>query len=227
MATTEPPAGPPAVSSIERVRRAYDARPQSDYIFSFWTSFGWTILTCGIYGFYVIYQLVRRSRDHNQRRLELLDAANAVAWERANAAGKADELHPRFERIAAELGVLRAMTTDFRDPVIWTVLSLVASGIIHIILYIFLDGDLVKHDRAERAIETELAAIYGALGVQLPGPTGEAKQPHNYAGRVIAAIFSLGVYALFWLYNIMDDGNRHFAENWAWEDSLAQAVQGG
>ena len=34
-----------------------------------------------------------------------------------------------------------------------------------------------------------------------------------------------GIYAFFWLYNVMEDGNRHFATNWAWEDSLAQALQ--
>ena len=224
----QPPPGqpPPTYGPADRVVFASQRRYESDYLFSFWTAFGWTILTCGIYGFYVLYQLVRRSRDHNQRRLELLDAANAVAWERANAAGKAEELRPRFERIAAELGVLRAMTTEFRDPVIWTVLSLVASGVVHIILYIFLDGDLVKHDRAERVIETELAAVYGALGIQLPGPTGEPKQPHKYAGRVVATIFSLGVYALWWLYNIMEEGNRHYAENWVWEDALSAGLAG-
>ena len=69
------------------MRAAYLRRHESDYIFDFWTAFGWTMLTCGIYLVYVVYQLVRRSRDHNLRRLELLDAANAVAWERADRAG--------------------------------------------------------------------------------------------------------------------------------------------
>src|SRR5436305_7056094 len=148
MATPTPPPAPSA-SPVERIQRAYAARAESDYIFSFWTAFGWTLLTCGIYGFYVVYQLTRRSRDHNQRRLELLDAATAAAWERAQSSGRADELRPRFESMGMHLGVLRNMTTDFRDPVIWTVLRLVASSIVDIILFILLDGDLVKHDTAE------------------------------------------------------------------------------
>src|SRR3954471_8680772 len=97
-----PPAAPPA----ERIRSAYAARAESDYIAKFWTAFGWTILTCGIYGLYVIYQLVRRSRDHNRRRLEELDAATALAWERAQAAGQSDSLRPQFERVGAEMNVL-------------------------------------------------------------------------------------------------------------------------
>ncbi|MBV8981072.1 MAG: DUF4234 domain-containing protein [Acidimicrobiia bacterium] len=223
-ATTPPPV--PTANAVDRVRAAYASRSESDYIFSFWSSLGWTLVTCGLYGFYVFYQLVRRSRDHNRRRLELLDAATAAAWDRAQAAGRADELRPRFESMGLHLGVLRQMTTDFRDPLIWLVLRVVASTIVDVILYILLDGDLVKHDAAERAAEAELAGIYSALGMQLATPTGEPKQAHNYVGRIIATIFSLGFYFLWWTYNVMDDANRHFEENWVWEDSLRAALGG-
>ncbi len=207
------------------MKQSYATRAESDYIFNFWTSLGWTILTCGIYGFYVLYQLVRRSRDHNRRRLELLDAATAVAWERAQSEGRADELRPRFENMGIHLGVLRQMTTNFRDPVIWTVLRLLGS-IVDIIVFILLDGDLVRHDAAERAAEAELAGIYGALGAQLTPPTGAPKQAHNYVARVIVTIVTIGIYFLWWTYNIMDDANRHFEENWVWEDNLRHALGG-
>jgi len=215
------------------VRAAYLRRHDSDYIFDFWTAFGWTVLTCGVYLVYVVYQLVRRSRDHNQRRLELLDAANSVAWERATAQGLADELRPNFERVATHLEGLRRLTAEFRDPTVWLVLMIVgvlvsASWIVAVVAFVLLDGDLVKHDYDEGGAENELAYLYTRLGtpVNAPDPS-RLHQPENYVGRIIATIFTCGIYGLFWLYNIMDDGNRHFAENWAWEDSLAQAVQCG
>jgi Domain of unknown function (DUF4234) len=226
MASPSQPPVPASASPVERIQRAYAERAQSDYIFNFWTSLGWTILTCGIYGFYVIYQLVRRSRDHNRRRLELLDAATAAAWDRAQSAGRADELRARFESMGVHLGVLRQLTTNFRDPIIWTVLRLVASTIIDIIVFILLDGDLVKHEAAERAAEAELAGIYGALGADLAMPTTEPKQPHNYVARVLVSIVTVGIYFLWWTYNVMDDENRHFEENWAWEDNLRHALGG-
>ncbi|MET1001345.1 MAG: hypothetical protein ABWZ15_06000, partial [Acidimicrobiia bacterium] len=40
-----------------------------------------------------------------------------------------------------------------------------------------------------------------------------------------ATIASCGIYGLFWLYDLMVEGNRHFEHNWRWEDSLAAAVQ--
>ena len=55
-------------------------------------------------------------------------------------------------------------------------------------------------------------------------PAGQPKQPHNYAGRIVATIFTVAIYTLWWLYNIMDEGNRHYEQNWAWEDALVAAI---
>ena len=177
------PPGLPALPSSERIRLAWEQRGESDYIFNFWTALGWTILTLGIYGFYAFYQLVRRMRDHKARRLELLDAAISLGWEEAGRRGLQAELTPSFQRAAAHLAVMRRMTSDFRDPVIWLLLSIIASGIVHIIAFIFLDQDLVNHDRAEMGVEYEIALIYGRFGHTLPLPdTDRVKGQHNYHG---------------------------------------------
>jgi hypothetical protein len=166
---------------------------------------------------------MRRDRDHTRRRLELIDAATAHAWEVAARDGLQDELRPNFERLAANTEVMRGMTNDFRDPVIWLVLSLL-TGLAQLIAYIFIDQDLVKHGGAEAAAQGELSAIYTRLGQELaPGPV-VPKGQHNYVGRIIATVFSFGFYGLWWWADIMRDGNDHFAANWVWEDQLANAV---
>jgi hypothetical protein len=221
-----PPPPLPALPSSERIRVAWQRRGESDYIFHYWTALGWTILTLGIYGFYVFYQLVRRMRDHNARRLELLDAAINLGWEEAERRGLQAELTPSFQRAGAHLAVMRRMTRDFRDPVIWLVLSVVASGIVHIIAFIFLDQDLVNHDRAEVGVEYEVALIYGRFGYNVPYPdTNRVKGPHNYAGRIIATILSFGIYSFWWWHDMMIEPNHHFYANWTQEDALAAAVQ--
>ena len=50
------------------------------------------------------------------------------------------------------------------------------------------------------------------------------KQPDNYVGRIVATIFSFGIYMYWWYYNQMDVPNKHFAVNWAQEDELLKAV---
>lgn len=232
--TSQPPVpyGPqgygamPAPSAADRIRISWQQRPESDYRFDFWTALGWTFLSCGFYGFYVFYQLVRRSRDHNLRRITMLEAATTFAWEKAEANGISGELQPSFNRISAELGVLQRQAGEFRDPLVWTLISLVASGIVHIIVYILLDGDLVTHDRAEGAIEYELSTIYARLGAPVPPPDpARLKTKHEYVGRIVATIATCGIYSLWWLYDMMMEGNAHFEYNWWWEDALVASVQ--
>jgi len=220
------PAFAPVVAPVDRVRAAYERRAETDYVFNFWTALGWSLLTCGVYGIYVVYQLVRRSRDHNVRRLEELDAATSFAWEQAGSRGLQDELRPNFERIAAHLAAMRQMTGEFRDPVIWTVLAVVASGIVQIIVYILLDSDLVKHDYEQGGAEHELSIVYTRLGAPVPSPDpATLHHAHNYVTRVIVVLVTCGIYALWWQYDVMTDLNRHFEKDWVWEDGLAGAVQ--
>src|SRR5207244_11671513 len=146
-AMPEPPRtpAPPQLPAAERVRLAAERRDETDYIFRYWSALGSTILAFGIYGYCVFYQLIRRMRDQNARRLELLDAATTVAWDQAGRQGLQQELAPSFERAAGHLSVLRRMTGDFREPVIWVLLAIVARDIAEIIAFILPDQDLIKH----------------------------------------------------------------------------------
>lgn len=216
---TAPPAAP-GMAAEQRLRYAAGQRPDTDYRFDFWTAFGWTVLTLGVYSVYVLYQLVRRSREHNRRRVELLGAAYETAWERAIAAGRADELRPQFERVAADLAPLDRMSQDFRDPVAWLLLDLVGGGIVWLVALVVLDHDLVRHERHERAVEAGLAEIFAQMGNGVPPPMPATKQPHNYAGRIVATVFSFGLYALWWTADVMREGNRNFADDEVWEDVL-------
>jgi hypothetical protein len=168
---------------------------------------------------------MRRGRDHNRRRLELLDATTAFAWDRAVAQGKAEELRPRFEQLAVSLDPLRRLTQDFRDPVIWVVLDFVSSGIAYLVGLVLLDQDLVKHEWGERAAQAQLAEILTIVGVVVHPSGPPTKRNHNYVGRIIATVFSLFIYAFWWTNDVMKEGNAHFYEDWRWEDELAAAVQ--
>lgn len=212
------------MSASERLRAAVLHRQTSDYVFSFWTALGWTILTCGIFGYFVLYQLFKRSVEHNRRRIEVLDAATALAWERAYAAGRAEELTPWFQSVGTQINEMRRIAGEFRDPVLWTVIS-VFTGIGQFVGYYFLDQDLCAHDAAERSAEEQLAAIFASLGTpvslpQAPPPKGR----HNIGGRVVALLATCGLYGLWWQYDLMEEGNDNYRNDWAREDALLQAV---
>jgi hypothetical protein len=250
-----PPAGGefgvPTVPPIERLHTAYQRRHETDYIANFWSALGWGILTLGIFHLYMYCQLIRRMRDHNARRVDFLDAANAYAWEVAGQRGLQEELRPHFECTAGDLSDLRRLGTKLKNPIMWLVILIAAfwftgarlapaplisyavtgTGIawgmaVVIVVYCGLDGDLIKHDLAEGGVEAELAIIYTRLGQPLPQPdAARIKGKHNYLARVIVSIVTVGIYVLWWTYNIMNEPNRHFETNWVWEDSLAHAAQ--
>jgi hypothetical protein len=226
--TPSPVAGSPGnvPPASERLRIAWQRRHESDYIFNFATAFGWLLLTFGVYGFYIFYQLMRRSGDHNQRRLALLDAAAAFTWEQALAKGITEELRPYFEHMADRTRSLNELASEFRDPSLWVVVAVVSGSIAQYIGWILIDNDLVRHDEAERAIELDLSAIYARLGqpITAPDPT-PSKGRHNVAGRIVATVASLGIYGIWWMRDIMIEGNMHFEQNWRFEDDLARASQ--
>jgi len=222
---TTPVAPMPAPGGAERLQAAVTRRGETDYLFDFWTALGWTVLTCGLYGFYVFYRQFWRSVEHNKRRVEVLDAALHVAWERATSAGRGDELTPRFEAASRQMAELRAITTEFRDPVIWTIISVVSSGIGNIVGYVLLDMDLVRHEAAERAGEAELAGIFDALGAPFDLPAaGAPKERHGYVGRIVALLLTCGIYGLWWLADLMREGNDNYRRDWAAEDALWTAA---
>jgi hypothetical protein len=56
------------------------------------------------------------------------------------------------------------MTQDFREPVIWLVLAIVARGVAESVAVVPLDQDLIKHRQAGAGAEGELPVIYGRAG---------------------------------------------------------------
>jgi hypothetical protein len=211
----------PQATPRQRLRMAVTARNDTDYYFEFWSAFGWTLLTCGIYGLYVTYQLMQRSVRHNQRRIEVLDATTAILWEQAVNAGRGDELTPWFQAVGAPLAGMRQITTEFRDPAMWTLITAFTGGIGTVLRDVFLDKDLVQHEAAERAAEDQLAALAAALGTPVTlYPAPPPKGPHNVGGRVLALFGSCGLYGLWWLNDIMVQGNQNHAVDRAREDAL-------
>lgn len=217
----------PVPESAERIRLAVQLRSRTDYRFDFWTALGWTAVTLGLYAFYILYRLVRRSRDHNLRRLEFLDAAATFAWEEAQLRGAAEELRPYFERIGAGLESMRRACREFRDPVIWLLLSLVSFGLTGMVAAVLLNRDLIDHDRTEASIEADLAFAFARLDHPLGTPLDPDRSVgrHNAAGRIAATLLTLGIYAFWWGRDLMVEGNDHFTINRVYEDDVSAAVQ--
>jgi len=213
----------PAPPAAERLRLAWQRRHETDDVLEFRSACGWFVLTAGLYGFAVLHRLLRRACAHNRRRVELLDAATAFAWEQARARGLNEELRPHFERIADRLRALNELNAEFRDPALWVVLAVASLGVALLPAWASIDGDLARHEDVERAIEVDLAVIYSRMGAYLAPPASSSRRRHRTGRRVAATFATAGVYAIWWVRDLMCEGNAHFRENWRFEDDLANA----
>jgi hypothetical protein len=213
----------PSSPAADRLRRAWQRRHESDYLLELPSALGWFVLTGGGFGLYVLYQLLRRGEAHNRRRIELLDAATEFAWEQARTRGLSEELRPQFERIAERMRTLHEVGAEFRDPALWVVLAVATLGFAQLWAWTSVDGDLARHDDAERAIEIDLATIYSRMGAYLAPPAPSATQRHRPRRRIAATLATAGLYALWWMRDLMREGNEHFRENWRFADDLANA----
>ncbi len=127
---------------------------------------------------------------------------------------------------------MRGLSGEFRDPVVWLLLDvfiggvqLFFAGLVEVIGFILIDGDLNRHDQAECAIEWDLAQIYARLGVSPPSPDpNRVKGKQNYVGRIFASLFTCGIYLFWWVYDMQVEGNRHLEGNWPFEDALIAAI---
>jgi hypothetical protein len=109
-------------------------------------------------------------------------------------------------------------------PYLW-IGSLLVSGAAFYVGFILIDGDYVRHDVDEGAIQAELSAIFERLGENVPAPDQHRlKGQHNYGGRVAASVLTCGIYQYWWYHDLMVEGNWHMYHCWAWEDGLAGAV---
>ena len=118
------------------------------------------------------------------------------------------------------------MTGDSRDPLLWTLASVIGNGLVWLAGAVLLDQDLVRHEGRERAAEAGLTSLFSELGTTLPAPAAATKRPHNYVGRVLAVVFTFGLYSLWWAADLMREGNANYEQGYAWEDALGRSVGG-
>jgi len=117
--------GPPA-SAAERVRLAAQRRGESDYIFSYWTALGWTVLTSGSTAITSCTSSSGACATTTHAVSNCSTRPQRRPGSRPGGRAYKPELMPSFQRIAGQLAVLRQMTSEFREPFIWLVLAVVA-----------------------------------------------------------------------------------------------------
>jgi hypothetical protein len=211
------------------------SRAQTDYRFRWGSYFGWTVLTLGFFRYYGTFKLVERRTRHVQRRL----AFSSYLWHtlagRADATGRRAEVQEGLDNLSRIHAQIEAYErTHKREPVLWMLLHLglnVVTGIGFIIAFIinhFLNADLRFLETWEQSFGQNVEWVMRRLGydVHLPerNQFGMEPVPSRSTGLyVFLSIITIGLFAIYWRYTLMIDGNAHFDA----DDRMEDVILGG
>jgi hypothetical protein len=181
-----------------------------------------SIVTCGIYGLYILYKLVERRDEHFKRMLGVADAA--IAQLRVKAQGREDLIAPELQQLEQCRMTMQTMSAE-RGAVIWLLICMF-TGVGYFILWYLLMQDYHQHEAVEFQFFTLMSSALAKLG--LAGQAGQAIPvipEREFVTYVILSIITCCIFFYYWFYVMIRDFNDHFEAQVAWEDFLVTALR--
>jgi len=198
-------------------------RVNSDWTTDAGTAVLLTVVTCGIYGLYVFYKLIERRDLHLARVANMVNTAVALLKEKAAAAGQT-------ELIAQELAQIEYLQREMYDQsrergaALWLVLG-IFTGVAMWIGYYFIMDDMRKHDGLEAQFFTLTSQALAKMGLASQASQAAPNMPdRSFAAYLVLSLVTCGIFGFYWIWTLIDDGNRHVEAQVPWEDFLYSAL---
>jgi predicted permease len=201
-------------------------RTVTDWQTAFWPAFLLSIVTCGIYMFYILYKLLERREQHFERMVSFRTHLIEVLKEKAEASGKTAEVEQDISQLEGmNLDATNRDRSGEKSPVLWLVLS-IAVGVVVYYVYYFLNDDFRAHESNENQFMLKASEVMNKLGItsnQIVTPMVVPER--NFITFLILSIVTCGIYGIYWFYTIITDPNNHFDGHTAWEAQLLTTLQ--
>lgn len=182
-----------------------------------------TLVTCGIYGLFIFYKLMERRDQHLARMANMVNTSVALLNESAARRGTS-------ELIAQELAQIEMIQREMYDQsrergaALWLVIGIL-TGIGIWIGYYFIMDDMARHDQLEAQFFTLMSSALAKLGLSAQGSQAAPNIPdRNFVAYLLLSLVTCGIFAFYWIYVLVEDGNRHVEAQVQWEDFLYSAL---
>lgn len=182
-----------------------------------------TLVTCGIYGFFIFYKLMERRDQHLARMANMVNTSVALLNESAARRGAS-------ELIAQELAQIEMIQREMYDQsrergaALWLVIAII-TGIGTFIGYYFIMDDMARHDQLEAQFFTLMSSALAKLGLSAQGSQAVPNIPdRNFVAYLLLSLVTCGIFAFYWIYVLVEDGNRHVEAQVQWEDFMYSAL---
>ncbi len=192
--------------SIE-MEKNIESRRETDRFMWFSMWFLLSIITFGVAWILMVYFLVKRRNAHFSRQ-EMLENIVLSQLKRLK-----EEKQTNY---TFEMSVTQNHNSQ-RNAYMWALSTILIIPIFYVVF--ILNHDLQRHEERERAFVVEAAALSKELGFEL-SLNELATRKFSLDSYVIISIMTFGIAAVYWLYRVFNDYNRHFKRQWKLEDEL-------
>jgi len=183
--------------------------------------------TFGIYSIYVHFKMIQRQQEHFKRMGRFFDDLLKLVEERA------EDTHT-YQQHSRDIEELRSFTEDYhrlqrgkeRSPGLWIALSIITLGLGFLFVLWFLQADMIAHQRAEAETLQKASQLLVKMGIgKHPITVDEVVPQRSYPLYLLATIFTLGLFELYWSYVRIKDTNVHFDEHDRFEEQLVAVIR--
>ena len=199
--------------SIE-LEKNIESRRETDRVMWFSMWFLLSIATFGIAWILMIYLLIKRRNAHfsRQERLETITLSKLRHL-------KAEQQHYDIESDS---------TRNEKPPLLRNAQAWALSTILIIpafCVFYFLSSDLQRHEEYEHVFLMEAISLAKDPGLELHVNDFTVTKKFALDRYLILTIVTFGLAAVYWLYRIFNDYNRHFKRQWKLEDELVEFLK--
>src|SRR3990170_6139826 len=199
--------------SIE-IEKNIESRRETDRVMWFSMWFLLSIATFGIAWILMIYLLIKRRNAHfsRQERLETITLS------------KLSHLKKEQQHYDVESNVTKDENPPFlRHAQAWTLSTILIIPAFYV--FYFLNSDLQRHEEHEHAFLMEAISLAKDSGLELRVNDFTVTKKFALDRYLILTIVTFGLAAVYWLYQVFNDYNRHFKRQWKLEDELVEFLK--
>ena len=188
------------------------SRKETDRLmwFSMWILL--SVASFGIAWFSMIYLLTKRRNAHFSRQEKL----EALILSKLRQLNEEKQLYHN----SASNFTKKENSICFRDAQAWTLSTILIVPAFYVLYS--LSMDLQKHEEHESEFLMETVSLTKDLGFSMDLDGFTVTKKFAFDRYLILSMVTCGFAAVYWLYRIFNDYNRHFKRQWKLEDELLE-----